>query len=442
MGNALTKWGASGLAGAALAAGIWMPATKQVPSFETVTFFIAGGSAGELAPCGCTKPMSGGLLRLARVVRTKMGETRNAFFLEAGPITGGQGRQNELKAETVAEVHSTLKASAAFWGGEDLDHPLGVRMSVSRLMGAPLVNTDMSSLNLDLKPSVTVGGWKVFGYSRRSGEAMPGWKPTMRDLPTGGKLVVLTDFSKEEATAFAKTIGSPSLVVYRTGGDADSGEEIEPGKWVLSPGGKSKNLLTVAIEPGGKVRTETTLLDEKIIDDAMTARLYRIYLKRVEEETLLNRVPREQTAVYAGSEACVSCHQEISDHYKTTRHASALATLEKDGHDRDPDCVSCHVTGLGAISGYWDRKSSPKMANVGCESCHGPSRDHARDPKVLPGTPLVLKGKPEPKRTQPLESCVQCHTPNTSPNFQALTFWQKIRHPKGGQSVDNSEKSR
>lgn len=431
------------MAGAVLAAGLWVsPTPRQETSFETVTFFIAGGATGELAPCGCTKPMSGGIKRLARVVRTRMGETRNAFFLEAGPITAGEGRQNELKAETVAEIHSTLKASAAFWGSEDLRHPLGVRMSVARLMGAPLVNTDMAPLNLDLKPSVTVAGWKVYGFSRLSGEAMPGWKPTMRDLPKGGKLVVLTDFTKQEATEFADSVGSPAIIVYRTGGDGDAGEEVSPGKWVLSPGGKSKNLLTVSVEPSGKMKAEATLLDEKIIDDAMTARLYRIYLKRVAEETLLNRVPREQTAVYAGSEACVSCHQEISEHYQTTRHASALATLEKDGHDRDPDCVSCHVTGLGAISGYWDRKSSPKMANVGCESCHGPSRDHARDPKILPGTPLVLKGKPEPKRTQPLESCVQCHTPNTSPNFQSLTFWEKIRHPKSGQSVDNSQKSR
>ncbi len=64
----------------------------------------------------------------------------------------------------------------------------------------------------------------------------------------------------------------------------------------------------------------------------------------------------DRTPLYAGAKACNECHDE------------AVAKLAKDRHK-----------------------------TVGCESCHGPSRRHARDPDVS-----------VPKLTSDL--CLRCHT--------------------------------
>ena len=62
------------------------------------------------------------------------------------------------------------------------------------------------------------------------------------------------------------------------------------------------------------------------------------------------------------------------------------------------------------------------LRGVGCESCHGPSAGHVRDPKVR--TPFAAR-----------DQCVTCHDRENSPAFEYAGFWEKIRHgdkkPKG-----------
>ena len=90
-------------------------------------------------------------------------------------------------------------------------------------------------------------------------------------------------------------------------------------------------------------------------------------------------------AKFAGNAACASCHTRATQVWKHSLHAKALETLQKRAHDRDPDCLPCHVVGLSSRNGYRSPKLTPQLAFVGCESCHGSGADHAKDPFVRLG---------------------------------------------------------
>jgi mono/diheme cytochrome c family protein len=104
---------------------------------------------------------------------------------------------------------------------------------------------------------------------------------------------------------------------------------------------------------------------------------------------------------------CIDCHEDVAENWLTTGHAS-MFTRAIDGEASDhysASCVSCHTTGFNnqpeAVNGGWDDivadagwmfpeelvpgnwdtlvAEYPEiagMANVQCESCHGPGYAH------------------------------------------------------------------
>jgi hypothetical protein len=60
---------------------MWMPQDRS----KEWTILVAGDFDGYLSPCGCTKPMSGGIKRMSTVVK-QVGAVGNSVFL----VNGGQ----------------------------------------------------------------------------------------------------------------------------------------------------------------------------------------------------------------------------------------------------------------------------------------------------------------------------------------------------------------
>ncbi|HEU4402930.1 MAG TPA: multiheme c-type cytochrome, partial [Candidatus Polarisedimenticolia bacterium] len=65
--------------------------------------------------------------------------------------------------------------------------------------------------------------------------------------------------------------------------------------------------------------------------------------------------------------------------------------------------------------GFVSTLGTPRLVNVGCEACHGPSVRH-------PGP----SGTPYGRTDKAL--CVTCHTKENSPEFDPATYVPKIRH--------------
>ncbi len=118
---------------------------------------------------------------------------------------------------------------------------------------------------------------------------------------------------------------------------------------------------------------------------------------------------------FAGSQSCESCHKSAYEAWKSSKHASAMATLIAKQRQEAPPCVECHVLGFTAKGGYVNEAKSPQFANVQCENCHGSRLEHVNNPTIK-------------VKVSASESCAECHTPPHSPGFEYKSYWEKIKH--------------
>jgi len=120
---------------------------------------------------------------------------------------------------------------------------------------------------------------------------------------------------------------------------------------------------------------------------------------------------------FAGVEACASCHAPIVEKWRQSAHARAYQTLVDADKSEDPSCVSCHVVGFYEQGGFVSIEHSPQLANVQCENCHGPRKEHVQNPfetrEINPPNPAT---------------CTSCHHGNHSPGFLYEAYWPKIEH--------------
>lgn len=392
------------------------------------TVIVGGDVSGYLAPCGCAKPMVGGVRRKATAVRT-LGSPDRTVYLENGPLSGGTGRQQEIKAETVAEILGQLEVAAVNLGRNDALLGPGIVGAIARFTGDRLVTASLApSPTLGLPSGLPAGPFWVSGLmSGASGAATALGERALAEATALATIVreardaempgiVLFDGLEEDARRLAATAPDLRLIVYRAEGDPPR-EPIRIGEtWLVTPGEKGKHVLRLRFRGGRFEGYSVVRLGADTRDDPDAKRVYGRYLERVRDERLLARLPRRQTDPFAGNATCGSCHAEAWDIWKGSAHASALKTLEREGHDHDPDCVSCHVVGLDSLQGYVSRPKTPDLTDVGCESCHGPGLAHAERPYEV-RMPKVGE-----------RSCVPCHVPNHSPGFDFSRYWQLIEH--------------
>lgn len=110
---------------------------------------------------------------------------------------------------------------------------------------------------------------------------------------------------------------------------------------------------------------------------------------------------------YVGISVCASCHEDRYRAWKTTGHARAYQALEEKNRQFDEACVVCHALAYECDEGELELASIEQFANVQCESCHGPGDVHA-----------ASEGR-QPMRANraPESSCLRCHTPERSSDF-------------------------
>lgn len=119
---------------------------------------------------------------------------------------------------------------------------------------------------------------------------------------------------------------------------------------------------------------------------------------------------------YAGSQACLECHENIHTTEMDTRHARALDTLKAAHQDKNPACLPCHTVGHGLPTGFVSELTTPHLAGVQCENCHGPAGNHAANEMDLTARPRVeLAG----------QVCGGCHTGSHHPTYDE---WKSSGH--------------
>ena len=95
------------------------------------------------------------------------------------------------------------------------------------------------------------------------------------------------------------------------------------------------------------------------------------------------RVSAQQPATYAGSRACMECHETEYTKFSTyAKKATSYEHIKKMRRGLTAEefqgCFECHTTGYGKPGGFKSEKETPDLRNVGCESCHGPGSLHVK----------------------------------------------------------------
>jgi hypothetical protein len=141
---------------------------------------------------------------------------------------------------------------------------------------------------------------------------------------------------------------------------------------------------------------------------------------------------------YVGSKKCKMCHMKQYKSWEATTMATSFDNLkpgeraeaktaagldpEKD-YTTDTTCLPCHTTGYGEAGGFVDIATTPTLAGVGCETCHGPGGTYLADGymtlknKEYKKAELVAVGMVDSVQEA---QCVGCH--NTESPFVADGF--------------------
>lgn len=184
------------------------------------------------------------------------------------------------------------------------------------------------------------------------------------------------------------------------------------------------------------VKHKLLYLDRAYDEDPAMVKVYDDYSEKVKQATLASATAfkkqaeamltkrglnltemrqRLRKSAFATAAKCKDCHPEIYQIWSDSRHAHAMASLQKTHQEYDPECVSCHVTGAVVRNGFVNAKETPQLCNVQCEACHGPAVEHINAPKRGFGK----AGE---------QTCRSCHTTERTPDFDYAVAWAKIMH--------------
>ncbi|MBI4848331.1 MAG: hypothetical protein HY808_07140 [Nitrospirae bacterium] len=134
-------------------------------------------------------------------------------------------------------------------------------------------------------------------------------------------------------------------------------------------------------------------------------------------------VANGNAAEYIGAKKCKACHMKEYKAWEKTLMATSFENLKpgvkaaektkakldpnKD-YTADPNCLRCHTTGYGKPGGFKSIAETPDLANVQCESCHGPGSEYSKVMKANKEYPLAeAKGLILPSEDE--KGCMVCH---------------------------------
>ena len=104
-----------------------------------------------------------------------------------------------------------------------------------------------------------------------------------------------------------------------------------------------------------------------------------------------------------------------------------MGTLIAKKQQFNPDCLQCHTTGYKDNNGFRDLRTSPAMANVQCEVCHGPAYRHTLEQRIFDqqkkraaagtATTATFTPRHSPKAAVSPAVCLKCHNEEHDDDF-------------------------
>ena len=367
---------------------------------KTLDIIYTGSMSGELEPCGCSpKTDFGGVARISGYLAGHNKDLAPYMLVDAGNFTDKNTPQGRMKAKAMLQSFVIMKYDAvAFMKKEkgfpeDLFSPIIKEYKIPVISSMPLyeqsvsVNRDKFKINVSVDPE---------------------------NYQEGRLNILLTDLSVRESGL----IKGWDVIIVSSGEILD--KPLTVNKTIIATGypkGKKLGILTLQIGNGGEIKNyehRWQLLGSDIEEDAKIRNVLNNYDSKVAGLLRESEKPPEGTS-YLGAAKCAECHQLFEESWKKTLHASAFSSLKQAGKSADPECIVCHTVGFGEQGGFQSIETTPGLANVQCEECHGLDREHIDD--------FSRPMKPVTKAV-----CLKCHTKDNSPDFDYPVYLEKIKH--------------
>ena len=410
---------------------------KQVSPDSTPLLLFTGNTQAQLEPCGCFIGQSGGLPRRAKAISRILENGFSPLLVDLGGIQPSQPQSmkpsssasvnlptdNEVHSRDQHRVQTTLTAMEMM--GYDAFFPFAAETKIIQNREVDLSFTFLDSdltqdsdsyfiktvggkriamVTLDLKDSteVTLVSEKV--------------NSVLSEVQAQSDFVVGLSHSPIEVNReLAEKYPNLSAILSPYEGETETIGDVLLA--YCSAKGKTLGALMLT---NPEMDIQQIALTEHVSDDPDIRRLLDNFYHQVATDHQLQIVShrlfssepfeQDESNSYIGSQACQECHQKEFSQWSHSSHATAFNTLRTIGREYYPECVTCHVTGSGYESGYEIGNSErAHLADVGCETCHGPGKQHTY-------TPL----KENIRGQVPEKVCMECHTPEHSPGFDQL----------------------
>jgi hypothetical protein len=260
-------------------------------------------------------------------------------------------------------------------------------------------------------------------------------RAAVADLRRRADLVIaLSQLGGEEDARLAREVPGIDIILGGFTRLSTQTPRFEGGTMILQSGSKGMHLgrLALRIVPGrrggwtagadargGEARVyewRLVPLDAAVPDHPVLAAL----LDRHREQQRVRNIAAQAAApepapgapadpAYVGAVACGACHPVQLRQWSESKHARALAALERKRQELNPECLPCHVTAYGEVGGYRPgRAAGVDLGNVQCEACHGFGREH--------------RGKGRIRARVSEAICRRCHSTENSPTFKYETY--------------------
>ncbi len=408
------------------------------PVTRPLSVVVSCDTAGWIVPCGCSSKQAGGLLRRATYVQGLRAGS-DVLLAAAGGAPGGTSAYDRAKFAAVMRGEVEMQTAAHNIGAAEAALGAESLRDLAALTKAPLLSSNVrDAQGHDMAAThriVTVGSSRIAilgvlspKYDSAGIQIADPAEAVLRLITTlKGQydvLLVLAYLPEDELEAFVARVPEADLVVGGPTRQSIAPRHTGPTTWAATT---NKGKFLVHLERAASGSTwdgKIVELSEAFADEPAQA----ANLKRFREELARADFAASQTSFsqslptdlqpefqIAGTDACQKCHANDCQTWSESRHGHAWQTLLDKGSHVDPYCQQCHSTGYGLPGGFTSLAQGLLRVNVGCESCHGPSLAHAKQPT----TKTIYRAR---------DRCAKCHDHENSPEFAFEKYWPKIEH--------------
>ena len=422
------------------------------PALDLPLYFTCD-TRGRLEPCGCFAGQYGGLTRLKTVLDACV--PAGALRVDAGDAIGGHEDYDLIEYRYVLRAFAAMHYDALNIGGREAQFTAAQLRDIKQNSPVPILSAnllDKASRRpvFDSYRLVQRGAFRVAiigvldpraaenpGDGLVVGDMEPAVERCLGELRGRADLIVLLAFT-DEAT-LARLAGQFYECQVILGGKVTQPaqhlrKENRSLVYFVTNESRALGILLLRLKKGASPEVtgnEIRFLRDTIPQDDSLRALMQTYRGEIRRTRLAvddpnnlasDAVPGVRTAAgYAGTEQCLACHPGAAAVWKSSAHAGAFATLTGRNADADPKCIGCHTVGFGAASGYRREFGAARLADVGCESCHGPGSLHIRQRQGDSSVNFTFR---------PLAAgdCIRCHYGEFSRPFVWDQMWPLIQH--------------